>query len=152
MRFKQFPEYISDYMVLVHLFQRDGMFSSNHLSQIVCSSALPSPLPRCQVPKSALGHWWLHRMLCLCAEVGNHLPMSTYQWSLGSSCTRIRPNIASVIMASLNVVTDILTLCLPLPFLWRLQIDMERKSQLIGVFLLGGLYVTFPFHSHHHSG
>ncbi|KAK3176963.1 hypothetical protein OEA41_008289 [Lepraria neglecta] len=30
------------------------------------------------------------------------------------------------------------TLCLPLPLLWRLQIDKERKYGLIGIFLLGG--------------
>lgn len=51
----------------------------------------------------------------------------------------IRLNLEWVIMASLNVVTDVLTLFLPLPLLWRLQIDKERKYQLIGIFLLGGL-------------
>lgn len=51
----------------------------------------------------------------------------------------IQLNLEWVIMASFNVVTDIVTLCLPLPLLWRLQIDMERKLQLIGVFLLGSL-------------
>ncbi len=51
----------------------------------------------------------------------------------------IRLNLEWVIMASLNVVTDVVTLFLPLPLLWRLQIDKERKFQLIGIFLLGGL-------------
>lgn len=51
----------------------------------------------------------------------------------------IKLNLDWVIMASFNVVTDIVILCLPLPLLWRLQIDMERKLQLIGLFLLGSL-------------
>jgi hypothetical protein len=44
-----------------------------------------------------------------------------------------------VVMGSLNVVTDIATLCLPMPLLWRLQISTERKLQLIGMFMVGGL-------------
>ena len=53
--------------------------------------------------------------------------------------TCIRLNLEWVIMASFNVLTDIVTLFLPLPLVWRLQIDRERKFQLLGVFLLGGL-------------
>lgn len=46
-----------------------------------------------------------------------------------------------VITSALNVLTDVLTLCLPLPLLWRLNLPKERKVQLTGIFLLGGLYV-----------
>ncbi|KAK0511558.1 hypothetical protein JMJ35_006131 [Cladonia borealis] len=38
---------------------------------------------------------------------------------------------------SLNVVTDIITLSLPLPLIWRLQINKVQKFQLFGTFLLG---------------
>ena len=50
-------------------------------------------------------------------------------------------NLSAELIASsvLNVVTDFLLLVLPLPILWRLQISMERKLELIGIFLLGGL-------------
>ena len=47
-------------------------------------------------------------------------------------------DVAFIVNASLNVLTDVTTLCLPLPFIWRLQIKKERKLQLIGIFLLGG--------------
>ena len=42
-------------------------------------------------------------------------------------------------MASMNVATDIMTLSLPLPLLWHLQINKVQKYQLIGIFLLGYL-------------
>lgn len=44
-----------------------------------------------------------------------------------------------LVSSALNVSTDVLILVIPLPILWRLQISMERKVQLIGIFLLGGL-------------
>lgn len=39
----------------------------------------------------------------------------------------------------LNVATNFLILALPLPILWRLQISMRKKLQLVGIFLLGGV-------------
>ena len=50
-------------------------------------------------------------------------------------------DLSSELIASsvLNVVTDVFLLVLPLPILWRLQISMKRKLELIGIFLLGGL-------------
>lgn len=44
-------------------------------------------------------------------------------------------------MGSLNVATDVITLCLPMPLLWRLKISVERRLQVMSMFLLGGLYV-----------
>ena len=41
--------------------------------------------------------------------------------------------------SSLNIATDILILLLPLPALLKLHISTERKLQLIGIFMLGGL-------------
>lgn len=46
-----------------------------------------------------------------------------------------------LITSALNVFTDVSTLCLPLPLLWRLNLPKERKVQLTCIFLLGGLYV-----------
>ena len=48
-------------------------------------------------------------------------------------------HVVTVSMASMNVLTDITTLCLPLPLIWRLQIDRARKFQLVAIFLLGSL-------------
>lgn len=44
-------------------------------------------------------------------------------------------------MAWLNVLTDIATLCVPFPLVWRLQVDIAYKAQLIDVFLLGSYVV-----------
>ena len=38
-----------------------------------------------------------------------------------------------------NIVTDIVVLVLPIPWLWRLQMQMSRKLAIIGMFLLGSL-------------
>lgn len=71
------------------------------------------------------------------------------------SCYPIRSNwdptvkghcidLATVVVACsiLNIVTDIAILSLPMPFLWRLQMTLTRKFQLMCVFLLGG-FVCF---------
>ena len=47
-----------------------------------------------------------------------------------------------IVMGSLNVLTDILLLCLPLPQLWKLQMHMAKKLQAIGIFSSGSLSVT----------
>ena len=44
-----------------------------------------------------------------------------------------------ITMASLNIGTDVLILCLPLPQLWKLQLPARTKRHLAGIFLLGGL-------------
>ena len=47
-----------------------------------------------------------------------------------------------IFMGSMNVLTDFLLLCLPLPQLWRLQMRRGTKMQVIGIFSIGGLSVT----------
>lgn len=53
--------------------------------------------------------------------------------------TCVRVNTTYIIIGAFNALTDIVTLCIPMPMLWRLQISRERKAQLIGMFMLGGL-------------
>ncbi|ROV94600.1 hypothetical protein VPNG_09203 [Cytospora leucostoma] len=43
-----------------------------------------------------------------------------------------------IAMGTINIVTDVVVLCLPMPQLWRLQMSRTRKAQLMGMFLLGG--------------
>ncbi|KAM0795174.1 hypothetical protein BDR22DRAFT_894424 [Usnea florida] len=45
-----------------------------------------------------------------------------------------------IIFSSLNIGTDILILCLPVPQLWRLNMPRRRKYELMGIFLLGGFF------------
>ncbi len=47
-----------------------------------------------------------------------------------------------ILMASMNVLTDFLLLCLPLPQLWKLQMRRGTKLQLIGIFSIGSLSVS----------
>ena len=60
-------------------------------------------------------------------------------WNLTVQGQCIHLNTAFIIFGSLNALTDIVALCLPMPFLWRLHTDQARKLQLIGVFSLGSL-------------
>lgn len=48
-----------------------------------------------------------------------------------------------IAMGTINIVTDVVILCLPMPQLWRLQMSRTHKMQLMGMFLLGSLYVSF---------
>lgn len=43
-----------------------------------------------------------------------------------------------IVLSSLNIGTDILILCLPMPQLWKLNMPKGPKCQLMGIFLLGG--------------
>ena len=47
-----------------------------------------------------------------------------------------------IFMGSMNVLTDFLLLCLPLPQLWKLQMRRGTKMQVIGLFSIGSLSVT----------
>lgn len=49
-----------------------------------------------------------------------------------------------VVLGSLNIGTDIFILCLPVPQLWKLVMSKRQKCNLIGIFLLGGLFVSTP--------
>lgn len=53
----------------------------------------------------------------------------------------IEINKVFIVMGSVNVLTDLLILCLPLPQVWKLQIRRETKLQLIGIFSIGS-FVT----------
>jgi hypothetical protein len=44
----------------------------------------------------------------------------------------------------LSFVGDLVILCMPLPMIWKLQIDRRRKIALSGMFMLGGLYINPP--------
>ena len=57
------------------------------------------------------------------------------------SCVPV--HLAAVIPAAINVVTDVITVLIPVPIIWNLQMERNRKLQLVGIFLLSGLYVPF---------
>ena len=49
-----------------------------------------------------------------------------------------------IILASLNLATDVAILILPIPFIWQIQIRKSKKLWLSVVFLLGSLYAIHP--------
>ena len=47
----------------------------------------------------------------------------------------------------LNIITDVMTLVLPIPVIWRLKLSPARKRLVMSTFMLGGLYVKSPDHA-----
>ena len=42
-------------------------------------------------------------------------------------------------ISALNILADVMTLCLPVGKVWNLQISPRSKAAISGIFLLGGL-------------
>ena len=61
--------------------------------------------------------------------------------TLDADCIQIK--LVYIVMGSMNVLTDFALLFAPLPQLWNLQIRRDTKIELIGIFSIGGLFVTF---------
>ena len=60
------------------------------------------------------------------------------------SATCVDINLFFMIMAGLNVLTDLILLVAPLPTIWSLQMHRATKVQLMGLFCVGSLYVATP--------
>ncbi|KAL2036786.1 hypothetical protein N7G274_010510 [Stereocaulon virgatum] len=59
-------------------------------------------------------------------------------WSTTDKSSCLNMDTIWVVGGSLNAITDIAALCLPMPLLWQLHLTKEKRLQLMGVFLLGG--------------
>lgn len=64
-------------------------------------------------------------------------------WRPATPGTCLDTFVAATTPASINVVADFATVFLPMPLIWGMQMQWRRKVQLIGIFMLGGLWV-FP--------
>lgn len=60
-------------------------------------------------------------------------------WNFSVQATCVDLALGGIIVGSVNVATDFVTLFLPMPMVWRLNIETKWKVQLVGIFLLGGL-------------
>ncbi|KAL8651798.1 MAG: hypothetical protein Q9226_004538 [Calogaya cf. arnoldii] len=60
-------------------------------------------------------------------------------WDTSIEAKCINLSAMSIATASLNVVTDVVTLTLPLPLIWRLKLPRAQRLQICGIFLLGSL-------------
>lgn len=50
-------------------------------------------------------------------------------------------NLIGYSITSVNIVTDVIVLLMPLPWLWGLQVNLMKRLAIIGLFVLGSLYV-----------
>ncbi|KAF6219618.1 hypothetical protein HO133_004087 [Letharia lupina] len=62
-------------------------------------------------------------------------------WDLNVEGSCVNILLAACIPGSLNVISDVVTFLLPIPLIWNLHMERNRKIQLVGIFLLSGLYV-----------
>ena len=63
-----------------------------------------------------------------------------YYWQRGGQGHCIQTTNFYIILASLNLATDVAVLILPIPFIWNLQVRKSKKLSLSVIFLLGSLY------------
>lgn len=63
-------------------------------------------------------------------------------WNLTIKSECVDISKLGIVVGSLNVLTDFLLLCLPLPQLWKLQMRRGTKLQLTCIFSIGSLSVT----------
>ena len=60
-----------------------------------------------------------------------------YNWDTSISGTCGNRNATYVVAGTLNLVTDLMVMALPLPHIWKLQLSFSKKIALCGVFSLG---------------
>ena len=66
-------------------------------------------------------------------------------WNLDPRAKCIKITTVWMVMGAMNVLTDVLLLLVPIPQLWALQMRRDTKFGIIGIFSIGGLFVTlFP--------
>jgi hypothetical protein len=61
------------------------------------------------------------------------------RWEVATGAKCIRVDILSVSMATVSIVTDLLTLSVPFALFLGLRVSKRMKNSLIVVFLLGGM-------------
>ena len=54
----------------------------------------------------------------------------------------LNAGLVATVLGAFNVVADFATVFMPLPMIWNLHMQRKWKMQLIGIFLLSGLYVA----------
>ena len=62
---------------------------------------------------------------------------------LGSKCVNVA--LLTWVLGTSGVITDFIIMVIPWPLVWRLQMPTRQKFAVIGMFLLGALYVYEKF-------
>ena len=60
-------------------------------------------------------------------------------WNMNVHGYCVNIALGAIIIGSINVAVDFVTLILPIHPVWKLKMKMKWKLQVIGIFLLGGL-------------
>ncbi|KAL8646473.1 MAG: hypothetical protein Q9226_006836, partial [Calogaya cf. arnoldii] len=66
---------------------------------------------------------------------------ASFYWSKYTRKTKgtcVDLTVLLLVTASLNIVTDVALLMLPMPLVWNLKIERSQKFAVSGIFLLGG--------------
>ena len=50
-------------------------------------------------------------------------------------------------IVAINLITDVIILCLPMKLVWNLHLALRQKLVLLAIFSLGGLFVLLPSYS-----
>ena len=66
--------------------------------------------------------------------------------SVQGTCVNLA--LVGIVIGAVNVAIDVATLMLPVHAVWHLQIEKRWKIQIIGIFLLGGLWVSMEMNQH----
>ena len=48
-------------------------------------------------------------------------------------------NLVGYSISSVGILTDVIVLLMPIPWLWRLRLDLIKRLAVIGLFVLGSL-------------
>lgn len=59
-------------------------------------------------------------------------------WDLNIEGSCVNILLAACIPGSINVISDVVTFLLPVPLIWNLHMEQNRKIQVVGIFLLSG--------------
>jgi hypothetical protein len=60
-----------------------------------------------------------------------------YNWDISIPGTCGNRNATYVVAGTLNLITDLMVMALPIPHIWKLQLTLAKKVALCGVFSLG---------------
>ena len=80
--------------------------------------------------------WWLSLVLATLLQCR---PLAYFWDKTIDNGYCINENSFAYGITAANVITDIVVLVLPIPWLWRLQLAPRKKLAVIGIFVLGSL-------------
>ncbi|KAL8931271.1 MAG: hypothetical protein Q9211_007094, partial [Gyalolechia sp. 1 TL-2023] len=84
--------------------------------------------------------WWVGLMLTAFLQCR---PLA-YNWDRSipnGHC--VNGNVIGYAITSVNIVTDLVVLVLPIPWLWGMNMAVPKRMAVVGLFVLGSLYVLF---------